>query len=244
MLYNISEFLTTLKEDMEIKDVPLPVDDNVLIDRIDRSALREFSVRYPYITDIVITSEDAIDLAQRCVDGSITYIIPAKYYQGTEIIDVLGLNPGGYGSEANMYMPSIVLGSADSLIESIADIKMAAALGSVMTHAPTHRFDPPNRLSIYNGWNSASYRVEIALKHDISLSTIPPGAFTDFRQLCVLDLEQFLYGKMKRLTNLETGVGTITLNIDSWEGAGREKRELLEKWDENASLDTARIGYF
>ena len=173
MLYNLSEFMTMLKEDIGIKDVPLPVDDGKLIERFDKSALREFSVRYPYITEIPITSQEAINYATRNFNGAVDYIIPEKYYQGTQILDILGLNPGGFGSEANMYMPNVVLGSADMLIESIADIKLAASIGSMMSHSPTHYFQPPNKLRIYNGWNSASYRVEIALKHDLSLSTIP-----------------------------------------------------------------------
>lgn len=244
MLYNWSELLTTIKEDMGIKDVPLPVTDKELTDRFRRSALREFSARYPFLTEIQLTSQEAIDYATRSIDGSVTYIIPEKFYQGQDIIAVLGLNPGGFGSEANMYMPNVVLGSADMLLESIADIKMAAALGSQMAHAPTFEFIPPDRVKIYHGWNSASYRVEIALTHDLSLSTVPPGAFTHLRQLATLDMEAYLYGKMKRSTNIDTGVGQIDLNINNWENASSEMRDLLERWDESGNLDLDRINYF
>lgn len=244
MLYNLSEFMTMIKEDIGIKDVPLPVDDGKLIERFDKSALREFSVRYPYITEIPITSQEAINYATRNFNGAVDYIIPEKYYQGTQILDILGLNPGGFGSEANMYMPNVVLGSADMLIESIADIKLAASIGSMMSHSPTHYFQPPNKLRIYNGWNSASYRVEIALKHDLSLSTIPQGALTNLRELAALDLKWYLFKKLNRMTELDTGVGQISLKIDSWESAESEFRDLLRQWDESGSLDTDRINYF
>lgn len=244
MFYNFSEFLTQIKEDIGIKDIALPVDDTELTKRFITSALREFSVRYPKIEEIWVTSADAVDLSTRSVNGSVQYIIPEKWYRGSEILSVLGLNPGGYGSEANMYMPSVVLGSADMLIESVADIKLAAALGSMMTHAPTFRFVPPNRLWIYNGWTASSYRVEVALSHDPSLSTIPPTAMTHLRQLAALDIKAYLWGKMKRLTELDVGVGTINLKIDDWENAASEMRDLLREWDEDASLDLDRINYW
>lgn len=243
-LYTLSSFFELLKGDVGIKDVPIPVDDNELVRHFELSTMREFSVRYPVIREVWVTSDEAIDMSQRSTSGSLTYIIPEKFWQGTEILDVLGLLPGGYGSEANMYMPNVVLGSADMLIESIADIKMAASLGQMMTHAPTWRFDPPDRVTIFNGWASGSYRVELALKHDLSLATIPAGAFTDLRRLAVLDMKSFLYKKMKRLTNLDTGIGSIDLKIDDWESAEREMQDLLREWDDTVELGLARLSYF
>ena len=244
MLYNFSEFLTQIKEDIGIKDVPLPVDDAALTKRFITSALKEFSIRYPRIEEIVITQSEAVDLSTKYKYGCITYIIPEKYYRGSMILTVLGISSTGYGSYADMYAPSIMLGSADMLIESVADIKMAAALGSMMGHAPTFRFEPPNKLVVYNGWVGGSFKVDVGMLHDPSLSTIPPGAMTHLRQLAILDIEEYLYNKMKRITDLETGVGTINLRIDNWENAGQEKRDLLKEWDESANLDLDMINWF
>ena len=80
--------------------------------------------------------------------------------------------------------------------------------------------------------------------HDPSLSTVPPGAITHLRQLAELDICEYLYGKMKRIQDLDTGIGNINLRIDNWENAAQEKRELLRDWDENASLDFETITYF
>ena len=244
MLYNFSEFLTQIKEDIGIKDVPLPVDDAALTKRFISSALKEFSVRYPRIEEIVITQKEAIDLSTKHTYGCITYIIPEKYYRGSMILTILGISSTGYGSYADMYAPSIMLGSADMLIESVADIKMAAALGSMMGHAPTFRFEPPNKLVVYNGWVGGSFKVEVGMLHDPSLSTIPAGAMTHLRQLAILDIEEYLYNKMKRIQDLETGVGNINLRIENWENAAQEKRDLLRDWDESASLDLDVINFF
>ena len=244
MLYNYSEFLTQIKEDIGIKDVPLPVDDTALTKRFITSALREFSVRYPRIEDIIITQDMAIDLSTRSAYGAVTYIIPEKYYRGSQILTVLSINSTGYGAADNFYNPTLFLGSADILLESVSDIKMAASLGRMMGHAPTFRFDHPNRLTIYNGWTGNSFKVEVGMMHDPSLSTIPPGAMTHLRQLAVLDIEEYLYNKMKRIQNLETGVGTISLQIENWENAAQEKKELLREWDESANLDLDTINWF
>ncbi len=244
MLYTLSEFMTKLKEDIGIKDITLPVDDNELIKRFLNSALKEFSVRYPHIEEVWVTSRDAVYLSSRNINGSITYIIPKEFYEGHEIISVLGLNPGGFGSEANMYMPNVVLGSSDMLLESIAEIKMAAALGSMITHAPTFKFMPPDRLIIYHGWTAGSFRVELALTHHPSLSTVPAGAFTNLLELATYDIEEYLYNKLKRITELDVGVGTIQLRIDNWENAAQAKRDLLREWDETGNLSLDRINFF
>ena len=117
-------------------------------------------------------------------------------------------------------------------------------MGSMMGHAPTFRFDPPNKLVIYNGWTGGSYRIEVGMLHDPSLSTIPAGAMTHLRQLAVLDIEEYLYNKMKRIQDLETGIGSINLRIDNWENAASEKRDLLRDWDESGNLDLDVINYF
>jgi hypothetical protein len=67
---------------------------------------------------------------------------------------------------------------------------------------------------------------------------------THLRQLAVLDIEEYLYNKMKRITDLDTGVGTINLRIDNWESAAQEKRDLLREWDESASLDLDTLNYW
>ena len=244
MLYNASELIRLVKARIGIQDVPLPVSDQELLEYFDLSTLRQFSIRHPHLTEAWVTEGDAVDLRQRSIAGCVEYVIPKKYYQGTIILDVKHLMPGGYGSEANMYMPNVVLGSADMLIESVADIKMAASLGAMMTHAPTRRFEPPDKLFIYNGWTSGSYRIELALKHDLSLSTVPDTSISDLLQLAELDLSYYLYNKLRRKTNIDTGIGNIDLKIDNWEGNGREFWELLKQWDDTVEFDASEINYW
>lgn len=246
MFYNLSEFLTLCKEDMGIKDIPLPVDDTRLIQRFQQSALKEFSQRSPYIKMIQITPNMIVDDSMRFFDRSVTYEIPYKEYQDSTILGVLNIEAGSYGGGTDdLYFPSLALGGADVIMETVADIQMASALSRNMQKTPTFRFIPPNKLAIFNGWNGGIYRCEIALTHDLSLSTIPPRAMTHLRQLTVLDLEEFLYNQLKRKDQLEVGVGTISLKIDEWQNAHDEKKQLLETWDnEGYNLDTDAIYYW
>ena len=244
--YSWSEFLTMLKEDIGIKDIPLPVDDNELTKRIYHSSLKEFSVRYPRLQEIKLTPDDCISRDNIEFNGSATYQIPKEYYQDSEILSVLDIDAATRsGGVASMYYPSIVSWSADSLISSIADIKMASSMGTMMAHSPTFRFFPPDKLVIYDGWFNSSYCVEIALMHDLNLTTIPPTALTHFRQLAVLDLKWYLYNKLKRKENLDVGIGNINLKIDDWQDAEQQFRDLLQRWDEEgANLDVDRIQYY
>lgn len=246
MLYNSSEFITLIKEDIGIKDIPLPVDDNDLLERFTQSALKEFSVRSPRLETVVIGTDDAIDKTSMKYNGAIVYRIPKFAYEGSMILAVTDLQQGDRsGAAASLYMPSVVMGTMDNLLASVSDIKMAASMGSMMTHAPTYRFMPPDKLTIYDGWTGANFTVEMALLHDPNLSTVPPTAMTHLRQLAILDIEAYLYNKLKRKENLDVGIGTINLNIQSWENAQQEMRDLLKSWDdEGANLDIASIHFY
>lgn len=245
MFYNLSEFMTKLKEDIGIKDIPLPVDDNEMVQRFYQSALKEFSVRYPHIREFILPPEAAVDKSSIALNGGVTYRIPKDIYQDSAILQILRIDIGRSGGYQDFYVPTGAFMSPVFMLETVADIQLAAALGSMMQHSPTFRFTFPDLLTIYNGWSGGKYLVEASFVHDLSLSTIPPGAFTHLFQLAELDMEEYLYNQLKRKNRLEVGVGTIELSLDTWEGAAEKKRDLLEKWDqEGVNLDFEPITYW
>jgi len=244
-LYNLSEFLTLLKEDIGIKDIPLPVDDTELIKRIENSALKEFSVRAPRIETFRVGDNERVTKIDGERSGVLVYEIPKWVYQDSSVVAVTNVNiarPLGY---SDMYIPQGSYASPDLVLGALADIKVAATVASSMAKALSWQFKSPNRVLIYNGWASGVYDVEIALTHDISLATISPTAFTQFRELCMWDLEEYLFNKLKRIDNLDVGIGNIQLKIENWEDAGQRKRDLLKDWDENgANLDVDNMSWF
>lgn len=245
MLYTINEFMTLIKENIGINDLPMPVDDAELLRRFQTSALREFSARSPRVLTVMMGESERIQSSE-FTSGThrITYRIPKHYIDGAAIMGIARWDvakPLGY---SDYYVPQGSWASPDSVLTALADIKIAASTASAMGKAPTTRFLPPDRIEVYNGWANGTYECDLLLAHDISLSTISPTAFTHLIQLAELDIEEFLYNKLKRLDNLDVGIGNIQLGINAWEGAGSAKRELLKEWDESANLDIDTITYF
>ena len=107
----------------------------------------------------------------------------------------------------------------------------------MMQHSPTFNFTYPDLLQIWSGWTGGTYVCEGGFMHDISLSTVPPGSFTHLFQLAKLDICEYLYNLLKRKNNLELGVGSVNLMLDTWESAADRKADLLKEWDESSSLD-------
>ena len=202
-LYNLSEFITTIKEDIGIKDIPLPVTDKDLIDRFNRSALTDFSVIYPRLQNIRIGQENLRRHTRDAHHIYYEYQVPPYEYAGTTIIDISSfdvLRPNGY---SDFYIPNANWSSPDAVIGAMADVRMSAGLASAMAKAPTADFIKPDIIRVFNGWSAGCYDVELLLKHDLSLATIEEGAFPDLRQLAALDMEAYLYNKLKRKDGLE-----------------------------------------
>jgi len=238
--------MTMLKEDIGIKNIPLPVDDNELLKRFGNSCLKEFSVRYPRVEHVFLSDDDRISMTDQ-VDRTYrcAYRIPTVHYDNAKIVSIYKLDvarPQGY---SDYYVPQGMWASPDSVITALADIQIAASVASTMGKAPTFEFAEPDILYVYNGWSGGVYQVDVGFVHDISLSTIPTGSFTQLRRLAILDLEEYLYNKLKRLDNMDVGIGNIQLKLDSWENAANDKKELLNDWDQNgANLDVDSITYF
>lgn len=243
-LYNLSQFMTKVKQDIKIADIPVPFTDHEIVERFRTSGLVEFSVRSPFITNFGLSSADIIDNSQVSVTGAVTYRIPKHVYQDTPITQVLSIDVGRSGGFSDYYMPTAGFHSPEFILETIADIKMAAAMGSMMQHAPTFRFTAPDMLTIYNGWCAGTYLCEAGLVHDISLATVPPTAFTHLFQVAELDLEWFFYDEMCRKDEIDTGYGSFKLLTQQWEGSEDKLKDLLKEWDEQANLDVDRINYW
>ena len=244
-LYNLSEFITTIKEDVGINDIPLPVTDKQLIDRFDRSVLRDFSVVYPRRAKCFVSEDDLTKESKNSHHMFYEYRIPKWVYDGTVILSISNFDvarPNGY---SDFYIPHANWSTPDVIISAMADIRMSAGLASSLSKAPTFEFTEPNLIRVYNGWAGGVYEVEMLLKHDLSLQTIPSGAFINLRELATLDMKEYLYNQLKRKDNLDTGVGSIQLKIDDWSSAGSDRQALLKSWlEEGANLDFDHIRYY
>lgn len=256
MQYNMSEFLEVLKMDLGIRDLPKPVTDQDLIRRIRLSALAEFNQRYPHTVVCQLTDDDRIsdtpaynyansNTKDSRENSALVYKIPSHYWEGYTIMGITNVTQGRPNAYSDWYVPQGWYSDPITAISNIADLRLTASISSSMTPSLTFQFVKPDKLYIYNGWTSGIYTVKVRLGHDISLSTIPETAMTDFRKLCRYDLESYLYSLLKRKNRIDTGVGSIELTIDEWSSSKEKFDDLLKDWDENgANFDLDDIFYF
>lgn len=250
MYYSLSEVITICKQNMGIRDLPKPVTDQDIQWRLIHSALKEFSIRYPYTAKYLIGECNRICKPYVGVPTNHTnsysqvYEIPKHYYQEHTILGVPMVEiqrPNGYN---DLYVPQGMIGDPASIMMGLASIQAVGAMARQMTHSLTWNFKQPNILILYNGWSGGDYEIELAMDHDPSLSTIPPSAMSTFIELCQYDLEEYFYQKLKRVQNLDLGIGSIELKIDDWADAANKKRDLLKELDETCNLDYEHIMYF
>lgn len=252
MYYTLSEIITICKQNMGLRDLPKPVTDQDIKWRLLHSALKEFSQRYPARQTFIIGDAERVCNPNPYVGTPTTkinsqsnvYRIPRTYYQNRTIFSVTNVDvnrPNGYN---DLYVPQSMFGDPAAIMTGMASLQLVGAMARQMTHALTWEFQPPDILILYNGWANGNYQVEITTSHDESLSTIPPDVFSTFMELCEYDLEEYIYMKLKRIQNLDLGIGSIELKIDDWADAGNKKRELLKNLDEACELDLERIQYW
>jgi len=240
-LYNLSEFFTTVKEEVGIADLPLPVSDEKLLDHFKRTTLVDFSIAYPRIESCYVSDDDLVNRVQNSYNSFYEYKIPKWVYDGTCILSISNFEvtrPNGY---SDFFIPNANWASPDAVIAAMADVRMAAGVASAMSKAPTADFHKPDKIRVFNGWAGGIYEVELLLKHDDSLVTVPEGSFYSLRELATLDMQAYLYKKLKRKNNQDLGVGSSDLKIDDWANAESDRKELVKEWMSEANLEYAHI---
>lgn len=236
-VYNLSEFLETIKEEAEIGDLPLPVTDQQIISHLDRLTMVDFSILYPRIEEVVL-SDDHIDKENQYQ----VYKIPKWVYEGTEVLNVFDFRPYHRMGMNDLYIPNNAgWASPDSIIGAIADVRLAAGVASTMSKALTIKFVAPNKIICHNGWMNGQYLAEVAVKHPINLSTVEPGTMPTLRELALMDLKSYLYGKLKRKDGISTGVGELDLKISEWSDVARERKDWFKEMKDECNMDFAHI---
>ena len=74
-----------IKENIGIKDLPLPVNDKRLMDYFDRSVIRPFSIIYPLVHTCMIGEECLTNKHKETMSLYYEYRIPPWDYEGTVI---------------------------------------------------------------------------------------------------------------------------------------------------------------
>lgn len=247
MLWTTQELIQLVKDDLGLRDLPPTVTDTELLERFKNSCLKEFSLVYPRMETFNMGREDLVDKvsANRSYIPGVRYRIPKYITLQMEVLSIVDIEPLRASGYADVMWPFGATLAPDDIMTSVMAVQAAATVGQNVVHSLTWDYDSMrNWITLYHGWSTASYKVTCTVVHDPSLSTIPPTAMSTLRELTMYDLGQYIYNSIKRKNNIDTGVGTITLNVDDFADYGNRKRELLERLSEDANLDFDTIEYY
>ena len=246
MLYTLNQLIQLAKEDLGIRELPPPVTDQDLYNRVKNSALKELSIVYPRIEEFTIGKPDLVDPSEDVSTKyhGVRYRVPQYITHNFTPMDVIDVTNISQHALSDVMWPFAIGFSAPDTIASVASMKAMAAVGQNIVGAVTYNYDPmTNIITIYNGWTNGTYKVQMTVSHDENLSTIPPTAMLTVRELITNDIGQYIYNTLKRKDKLDTPAGNIDLRIDDLADCGNRKKELLEKLQEDCSLDFDIINY-
>jgi hypothetical protein len=239
---NLSEVITRIKLKLGIMNLASPVRnlDGMITTIVKDITVPDFSIYNPdrYTTRISLNDLEKIE----DTNSYETYLLPdfhtkkLLYVYNVYYDDSTLSGFGHYGGA----LPMI----GGNMIGQVAMSNAAASMYSVMMPKMTFQFIHPRTLRIYNQYSESKIVLDLGFQHDVSLASIPETCRTSFMELALLDVKENLYPIFRSYANLNTAYGNIDLKIDSWEQAESERRELIQRWDDNYHLDAGPGIYY
>lgn len=234
-MMNLSELLTSIKMDIGIYGLALPFPDpeKTLYDVLKLKSIKTFSIFAPYAfrMDMDLNKMNSI---KKDYNESI-YQLP-DVFGDRRLIKIRRVEPNnkllGQGYLDPYFADQFDVSEAMILGQANAD------LYSYAVPSYTFQFEHPNLLHLYNISSMANLvTIEFCLEHAENLSTIPNTSWNSFYELAVLDIKKFLFNIVKHYRNLQTAYGQIALQIDDWENADADRKELLNEWKDMYHID-------
>lgn len=227
----MSELLTTIKMNLGIYVIPLPFDDNMLVEVIKSNTLRVFSNMYPHKITMDIPLSDCEKINETFQES--TYRMP-EYFSNMKVTSIFEIDctkslydsafyNGMYGNPFNVVNSSDMYGG----------LMMGQANYDLMSYAAppfTFKYEYPNILTLYNmSTFTDKIRITFGYQHPENLSTIKPTMEDSFLELATLDLKVFLYNNLKYYDQTNTAIAQLNLMLDNWSNAESERKDFVEK---------------
>lgn len=230
---NLTAMSTRIKLDMGIYGIALPIVnvEDMIIDILRDITLPTFSVYCPYKDILFINLKDLEQIERNPLYSA--YLLPETINEILSVRDVKYVNQatsgGTVGCVPNYYgyegIKEVILANAGKLVSN----EIYPTL--------TFKFVPKRTLKLFNLVESGDLSIELELVHDKSFMSIPATAEESFYKLALLDVENGMYGMVKHSSTLQTAIANIDLKVDDWANAKSERAALIEKWDDEKSLD-------
>lgn len=247
MLWNMQELLQLIKDDLDLTDLPNVLSDAALQKHIELSSLREMSVIYPRQEKFKMGYRDMVnpDDIYAPKHRGVEYNIPKWFLMQYRPVTLIAVEPISYNESYGSLLPYSIGYEPDDLITAVSGIKAMAGMAGNIVNAPTPEYDNARQIiKLYNGWSRNTWEVTMGVQHDPNLQTIPDTASITFRQLATYDTGAYIYSKIFRKDGVETGVGSITLNLDKLRDCQQKHDDLLKELIDEASLDSDTMVFF
>lgn len=215
------------KTDLGLINIPIPFDEEFFLDILYLKTMPTFNKFYPRKVKELIRSFDLKNAYDP--EGLNRYVhIDTNKYNIREVTDVYYKSP----PETMAYDPlSVGVGDAYDMMVSAIN---ACIIDDMISDKIIFRWDEPNTLFMKLPYmlNNDDLIVELFVDHSLDLSSIGKNYKDKLSSLYQTDLKISMYPTLKQLTPIETTFGTIELNLDNWDNAPSDRKEIESDWNE------------
>ena len=237
---NTNRIVTRIKRDIGIYGIALPIDnlDQLILDVLIDTTLPVFSQYYPNEEWFPLDNlkPQPREFAQNRAD---LYILPD--FPGRKLLYVKGVMYNEPHLCSNYNPIAAAMDSPFNPFQGIVIANVGKNIIDGMTNSITFEYQHPRKLYVYDAMVSARLTALLAFEHDRSFTSINPTSEESFYKLAVLDVKGALYPTIKHYTALETSIGRVELQIEDWQNAAPDRKDLLNEWDENYLLDATDL---
>ena len=237
---NMNRIVRRIKRDIGIYGIALPIDnlDQLILDILIDTTLPVFSIYYPneewYPLDGI--RPQPREFAPNRAD---LYVLPE--FPGRKLLYVKQVTYNEPHLCSNYNPVAAAINSPFDPFQSIVTANVGKNIVDGMVNSITFDYQHPRKLYVYDAMVSARLTALLAFEHDRSFTSINPTCEESFFTLADLDVKAGLYPTIKHYNGLETALGRIELQIEDWQNASSERKDLISNWDENYLLDAVDL---
>lgn len=239
---NTNRIVRRIKRDIGIYGIALPIDnlDQLILDILIDTTLPVFSQYYPneewFPLDCL--RPQPREFSQNRAE---LYILPE--FPGRKLLYVKQVTYNEPNLSSNYNPVASALNCPFNPVEAIAVSNVSKNIIDGMVNSITFDYQHPRKLYVYDAMVSARLTALLAFEHDRSFNSINPTCEESFYTLANLDVKAGLYPTIKHYNGLETALGRIELQIEDWQNAAQERKDLINAWDESYLLDAVDLTF-
>jgi len=229
-MLNASIIIRRLEKALGFKFMDVELSHDEIIENIKDETLKEFSKFFPYQEICVIDPANKVEPYDN------------RFFLKTQN-ECIGINRlvGGSLLGANYVTGLLHPIAADMLLGDPISRQLNMDLMSFTSNPITFKYIEPGMIEIMPVYNNVrSYIVVVNTVHPDTFMTIPVNLEDEFMSYAIADTKAALYPLRGRFSNLQTPYGTMELNLEQFQGAEDEKKQIIEKWRSNSGKNSKR----